>query len=179
MALRPRERPLLLQRSWCLSAHQQMRYSRPLNIAGPLPRPNMTAPKNNFYCVTDSAPMSEPGEYGVGTIGIVSYSATINPHKSDCPPTTRLCNPLSRREKAEAALNQIALLSLICSNGQQTPRRAICANLAPSVCEMSEQTGSASETKGPLLNCQKMAGLIFPQRRSTKTGRSFKPCLGP
>jgi hypothetical protein len=43
----------------------------------------MTAPKNNFCCATDLALMSEPGVYGAGIIGIVSYrfNARIVPTK--------------------------------------------------------------------------------------------------
>jgi hypothetical protein len=40
----------------------------------------MTARENNFCCATDLAPMSEPGVYGAGTIGIVSnrfYGQTV------------------------------------------------------------------------------------------------------
>jgi len=33
----------------------------------------MTAPEDNFCCATDLAPMSGPGAFGVGIIGIVSY----------------------------------------------------------------------------------------------------------
>jgi hypothetical protein len=34
----------------------------------------MTAPKNNFYCATGLALMSEPAVYGAGIIGIVRNS---------------------------------------------------------------------------------------------------------
>jgi hypothetical protein len=33
----------------------------------------MTAPESNFCCATDLAPMSEPGVYGGGITGIVSF----------------------------------------------------------------------------------------------------------
>src|SRR5215467_8335940 len=50
-----------------------MRCSLPQTTAASLPRPNMTAPEDNFCCATDLAPMSGPGAFGVGIIGIVSY----------------------------------------------------------------------------------------------------------
>ena len=54
-----------------------MRCSPPPITAAPLPRSNMTAPESNFCCATDLAVMSEPGVYGAGIIGIVSYNVTI------------------------------------------------------------------------------------------------------
>jgi hypothetical protein len=101
----------------------------------------MTAPESNFCCATDLAPMSEPGVYGVGIIGIVSYSPTttitINTHTTCViPPAKHAQAALIRNE------NRINL--------QVRPVRfvtPIYRNLASACCKMDEQTGSASETK--------------------------------
>jgi hypothetical protein len=51
----------------------------------------MIAPENNFCCATDLAPMSEPAVYGVGIIGIVSFSRTAESfqHRNPAVPEQR------------------------------------------------------------------------------------------
>ena len=80
----------------------------PPTTAVPLPRSNMTAPENNFCCATDLAPMSEPGAYGVGTIGTVSYrfdGQTVQ--TKQLWPSTRIRNScsLGRTCRSSARLN--------------------------------------------------------------------------
>jgi hypothetical protein len=68
----------------------------------------MTAPENNFCCATDMAPMSEPGVYGVGIIGIVSYSPThascgIRPARHARPVLTQNENEINLQARADAS----------------------------------------------------------------------------
>jgi len=132
-----------------------MRCSPPPITAAPLPRSNMTAPESNFCCATDLALMSEPGVYGVGIIGIVSFrpdSGTLhNPRSTGAAPdhnVTIVINP---------PLRPTCLAAVIYGN------RAVTR------CEMDEQTGSVSETKRPPSGRKEVEVLTVSWPRCTKS----------
>jgi hypothetical protein len=93
----------------------------------------MTAPGNNFCCATDLAVMSEPGAYGVGIIGIVSYEPNGNHRHAH-----------ERRYRCSA--DSGTTIRLISKLEPTRPVAGIYGNLAFACCEMDEQIGSASET---------------------------------
>src|SRR5262249_21129117 len=98
----------------------------------------MTAPENNSCCATDLAPMSGPGAFGVGIIGIVSYEPAA--------PATRIQTSYPFGHIYRSVLNS----GRKWVNPLLGRRRGFVApiyrNLPFACCEIDEQKGSASET---------------------------------
>ena len=103
--------------------------------------------------------MSEPGTYGAGTIGIVSYKfeRPVPPRMS---PAIRI-----RNRQPMTAINWEAAWIWLVPGGY--------GNLAFAVCEMREQTGSASKTNRPLLPTQGSESLNSSPLATSENSRRF------
>jgi hypothetical protein len=97
--------------------------------------------------------MSEPGVYGGGIIGIVSFRLD----------SRVLLNPAVLEQRQTTVINPPLRPTCLAA--------AIYGNLAFTCCEMGEQTGSASETKRPPLGPQGSGSLNGFMAPMYKIGR--------